>query len=261
VIYTATEDRECKAMIETLSKKGDTVPITSTAIIDASVVRRAQEGNADAFETIFHAHKTRVYYLCLRMTKNVAEAEDLTQDVFMHIFRKLSSFRGDSALSTWLYRVAVNTVLMHFRKKSLPEVSLDNPRSDQNGKATVREFRSKDLCLAGCVDRITLRRVLEQLPDGYRTIFLLHEVDGYEHQEIAALLGCSIGNSKSQLHKARQQIKRALLQSSGKTHATLAVGGSKSTSARSKTSPLADREFALAGSGPSFAPQLAGSSA
>jgi RNA polymerase sigma-70 factor (ECF subfamily) len=185
----------------------------SIAALDAEIVRRAQQGDADAFASLFHAHKARIYGLCLRMTKNVSEAEDLTQDAFLHVFRKLAAFRGDSALSTWLYRIAINTVLMHFRKKSPPQVSLDQPRAlagDPGNKPIPREYPSTDVRLAGCIDRIVLNKALEDLPSGYQTIFLLHEVDGYEHQEIAKLLGCSVGNSKSQLHKARQRIRQFL---------------------------------------------------
>ncbi len=178
--------------------------------MDVDIIKRAQAGDTEAFEVIFNAHKTRVYYLCLRMTKNQAEAEDLTQDAFMQVFRKLNKFRGDSALSTWLYRIAINTVLMHFRKKSLAQISLDQPARGDDGKPIPREYPSIDNNLAGCVDRIALNKALQDLPEGYRTIFLLHEVDGYEHQEIADLLGCSIGNSKSQLHKARLRIRDLL---------------------------------------------------
>jgi len=143
------------------------------------------------------------------MTNNTAEAEDLTQDAFLQVFRKLGTFRGDSALSTWLYRIAVNTVLMHFRKKALKQISLDEPYS-QDAKVVRREYGSRDDRLTGCVDRIALARAIKELPDGYRTIFLLHEVEGYEHQEIAELLDCSVGNSKSQLHKAKLRIRELL---------------------------------------------------
>jgi RNA polymerase sigma-70 factor (ECF subfamily) len=143
------------------------------------------------------------------MTNNTAEAEDLTQDAFLQVFRKLATFRGDSALSTWLYRIAVNTVLMHFRKKALKQVSLDEP-FNQDAKLVRREYGSKDGRLVGSVDRIALSRAIKELPDGYRTIFLLHEVEGYEHQEIAELLDCSVGNSKSQLHKAKLRIRELL---------------------------------------------------
>lgn len=127
----------------------------------------------------------------------------------MQVFRKLATFRGDSALSTWLYRIAVNTVLMHFRKKALRQVSLDEPYN-QDAKTVRREYGSRDDRLSGCVDRIALARAIRELPDGYRTIFLLHEVEGYEHQEIAELLDCSVGNSKSQLHKAKLRIRELL---------------------------------------------------
>jgi RNA polymerase sigma-70 factor (ECF subfamily) len=143
------------------------------------------------------------------MTNNTAEAEDLTQDAFMQVFRKLATFRGDSALSTWLYRIAVNTVLMHFRKKALKQISLDEPYNN-DARTVRREYGSKDDRLSGCVDRIALTRAIRELPDGYRTIFLLHEVEGYEHQEIAELLDCSVGDSKSQLHKAKLRIRELL---------------------------------------------------
>jgi RNA polymerase sigma-70 factor, ECF subfamily len=179
--------------------------------LDSELVERAQRGDADAFAALFHAHKTRVYSLCLRMTNNTAEAEDLTQDAFLQVFRKLSTFRGDSALSTWLYRVAVNTVLMRFRKRSISQFSLDDPRSkNPDTKPIPREYGTRDCRLAGCIDRIALIQALQELPDGYRTVFLLHEVEGYEHSEIAGFLGCSTGNSKSQLHKAKMRIRELL---------------------------------------------------
>ena len=176
---------------------------------DANLVKRAQEGDADAFAGIFNAHKARIYSVCLRMTNNTAEAEDLTQDAFLQVFRKLATFRGDSALSTWLYRIAVNTVLMHFRKKVLRQISLDEPYN-QDAKNVRREYGRHDDRLVGCVDRIALARAIRELPHGYRTIFLLHEVEGYEHQEIAELLECSVGNSKSQLHKAKLRVRELL---------------------------------------------------
>jgi RNA polymerase sigma-70 factor (ECF subfamily) len=188
--------------------------VNSTAIpaqyaSDVELVRRAQQGDSDAFASLFYAHRPRVYSLCLRMTNNTAEAEDLTQDAFLQVFRKLSTFRGDSALSTWLYRVAVNTVLMHFRKKGLRQVSLDES-SNQDTRVIKREYGRLDERLSGSVDRIALVRAMQELPAGYRTIFLLHEIKGYEHQEIARILHCSVGNSKSQLHKAKLKMRELL---------------------------------------------------
>jgi RNA polymerase sigma-70 factor, ECF subfamily len=180
-----------------------------TAYSDVELVKRAQRGEPEAFADLFNAHKARIYSICLRMTNNTAQAEDLTQDAFLQVFRKLSTFKGNSALSTWLYRIAVNTVLMHFRKKALKQISLDEP-SSHDATTVRREYGSRDCCLAGAVDRITLTRAIKDLPAGYRTIFLLHEVEGYEHQEIAKILDCSVGNSKSQLHKAKLRIREFL---------------------------------------------------
>jgi len=176
---------------------------------DLELLKRAQKGDPEAFAALFHAHKGRVYSICLRMTNNTAQAEDLTQDAFLQVFRKLDTFKGNSALSTWLYRIAVNTVLMHFRKKALKQISLDEP-SSQDAKQVRREYGSRDGRLSGSVDRIALIRAIKDLPAGYRTIFLLHEVEGYEHQEIAKILDCSVGNSKSQLHKAKLRIREFL---------------------------------------------------
>jgi len=185
----------------------------NTETLASDLVKRAQQGDSDAFAALFHTHKARIYSVCLRMTNNAAEAEDLTQDAFLQVFRKIASFRGDSAFSTWLHRISVNTVLMHFRKKSLSQISLDQPYASEDGSKVRREVGAKDADLAGCVDRIALARAIQELPPGYRTIFLLHEVEGYEHQEIAEMLGCSVGNSKSQLYKAKLRIRELLAHS------------------------------------------------
>jgi RNA polymerase sigma-70 factor, ECF subfamily len=208
---------------------------TTMVPLSSDVIKRAQAGDSDAFADVFNAHKARVYALCLRMTNNVAEAEDLTQDAFMQVFRKLATFRGDSALSTWLHRIAVNTVLMHFRKKVLHQVSLDE-RTDGQGKTIRRECGGKDSRLSGTVDRIALIRALKELPAGYRTIFLLHEVQGYEHQEIAKLLECSVGNSKSQLHKAKLRIRQIL----ARTNAVVEVLHVRNTDTQKESIPLVD---------------------
>lgn len=187
--------------------------VTATRALDSELVTRAQRGDSDAFAALFHTHKPRVYSLCLRMTNNTAEAEDITQEAFLQVFRKLSTFRGDSALSTWLHRIAVNTVLMRFRKKSFSEFSLDEPcTKNADAKPIRREYGTRDRRLAGSIDRIALIQAIRELPEGYRTVFLLHEVEGYEHKEIAAFLGCSTGNSKSQLHKAKMRIRELLME-------------------------------------------------
>ncbi len=175
-----------------------------------SLVRRAQAGDEEAFASLYQSHKKRVYAVCLQMTKNVADAEDLTQDAFLQVFRSVNSFRGDSAFSTWLYRVAVNTVLMKLRRrKSPPLLSLDEPVSNTS-PSLKRDVGKADPRLSGTVDRIALRRAKQELPAGCRQIFDLHEVMGYQHHEIAQLLRCSIGNSKSQLHKAKVKMRSVL---------------------------------------------------
>jgi RNA polymerase sigma-70 factor, ECF subfamily len=175
---------------------------------ETMLVQRALQGEADAFATLFQLHRSRVYAVCLRMTNNPADADDLTQEAFIQAFRKLATFRGESALSTWLHRVAVNTALMHFRRQSLPKVTLDAPAEHETGR---RELGRQDDRLHSSLDRIALTRALEALPSGYRTIFELHEISGYGHREIAKLLRCSVGNSKSQLHKAKQRIRECLI--------------------------------------------------
>jgi RNA polymerase sigma-70 factor (ECF subfamily) len=219
--------------------------ITDRRKADAEIVRRALDGNEDAFADLFNAHKTKVYSLCLRMTSNTAEAEDLTQDAFLQVFRKLGTFRGDSALSTWLYRVAVNTVLMHFRKKGLRQVSLEEPASREAG-APKREHGKADERLSTSVDRIALTRAMKELPAGYRTIFLLHEVKGYEHHEIASLLRCSVGNSKSQLHKAKVRMRELLGMQNGQDRDRAARQRSLAESRLHAEAPLVDAVIAEA---------------
>ncbi len=174
-----------------------------------TLVQRAQRGDEQAFAALFQMHQKRVYSVCLIMTKDVAEAEDLTQEAFLQVFRAIGSFRGDAAFSTWLYRIAVNTVLMKLRRrKSRPAFSIDEPVSPESSLR--RDFGRNDPALAGAIDRIALRRAIQELPEGCRTIFALHEVEGYQHHEIAQLLRCSIGNSKSQLHKAKLKMRDLL---------------------------------------------------
>jgi RNA polymerase sigma-70 factor (ECF subfamily) len=178
------------------------------------LIARAQRGDEEAFAALFEAHKRRVYSLCLRMTSNTAEAEDLTQEAFLQLFRKISTFRGESAFSTWLHRLAVNVVLMHLRKKGLLQVSLDETDSSQN-EPVKRDYGSEDRRLVGSVDRIGLQKAIADLPPGYRAVFVLHDVEGYEHNEIAEIMNCSVGNSKSQLHKARMKLRERLREDRG----------------------------------------------
>ena len=186
------------------------------AINEAQAIERAKAGDGEAFEILYTMHKRRVYSLCLRMLGNTAEAEDLAQEAFLQLFRKISMFRGESAFSTWLHRLTVNVVLMHLRKKGLNQVSLDEYLEPQDEDGPRRDVGSPDNVLAGSVDRVTLERCIEELPPGYKVFFVLHDVEGYEHNEIAGMVGCSIGNSKSQLHKARMKLRDLLKTGAGK---------------------------------------------
>jgi len=185
-------------------------PATKAAS-DAQLIARAQRGDEEAFAALFEAHKRRVYSLCLRMTGNTAEAEDLTQEAFLQLYRKIATFRGESAFSTWLHRLAVNVVLMHLRKKGLQQISLDEMDTSQD-EPVKRDYGSNDQRLVGSVDRIGLQKAIADLPPGYRMVFVLHDVEGYEHNEIAEIMKCSVGNSKSQLHKARMKLRERLRQ-------------------------------------------------
>jgi RNA polymerase sigma-70 factor (ECF subfamily) len=175
------------------------------------VVKRAQQGDAAAFEHIYRLHSRRVYSLCLRMAGNPTDAEDLTQDVFLQLFRKIGTFRGESAFSTWLHRMSVNIVLMRFRKKPKGETSLETvTNQDEDSSGPAKEFGGADLRLDGVIDRVALQAAISELAPGYRAMFILHYVQGYKHNEIARILGCTTGNSKSQTHKARIRLRELL---------------------------------------------------
>jgi len=184
--------------------------ILASGMSEAEAIEGAKQGDSECFEFLYGLHKRRVYSLCLRMAGNIEVAEDFTQDAFLQLHRKIASFRGESAFSTWLHRLAVNVVLMHLRKKGLPEVSLEETLEPTEEGGPQKNYGSEDQVLAGSIDRVVLERTIEKLPPGYRIIFVLHDVEGYEHNEIAEILGCSIGNSKSQLHKARVKLKDVL---------------------------------------------------
>jgi RNA polymerase sigma-70 factor, ECF subfamily len=181
----------------------------SEKLSEAEAIERAKQGDAAAFEVLYNLHKRRVYSLCLRMTTNTAEAEDLTQEAFLQLFRKIGTFRGESAFSTWLHRMAVNVVLMQLRKKGLQVVPLDDENEGEE-ETPKKDYGAQDNVLAGSIDRLQLKNAIDRLPPGYRSIFVLHDVEGFEHNEIADMVGCSIGNSKSQLHKARMKLRELL---------------------------------------------------
>lgn len=173
---------------------------------DILLAAAASKGDMAAFEEIYTRHHRRVYSICLRMLQNASEAEDLTQDVFIQLYRKIGSFRGDSAFTTWLHRMTVNQVLMHFRKRTVKfeKTTEEGETPDQVVTGTANPERMR------IVDKIALDNAIAQLPDGYKNVFVLHDVEGFEHEEVARILGCSVGTSKSQLHKARLKLQKLL---------------------------------------------------
>ncbi len=178
---------------------------TADSFTDIELAAQLAAGDVAAFEQLYELHRRRVYSLCLRMVGNVTEAEDLTQEVFLQVFRKVGTFRGEAAFTTWLHRLVVNQVLMHWRKRGVRSEEV----IEEGDVGSIARPHPLPL-----LDRIALEQAIQRLPPGYRLVFLLHDVEGYEHEEIAAILGCNVGTSKSQLHKARLKLRR-LLQGEG----------------------------------------------
>lgn len=182
------------------SERGMLARMTSLPSDESRWVRMAQSGDTRAFEKLYRAHVDRVYGLCLRMTGNPSEAEDCTQDAFIQAWSKLSRFRGDSALGTWMHRVAVNTVLGRMRKsrreqdriRAVAEVASILPSTSDNG-----ELRD-------------LEQAINELPSGARHVFVLHAVYGYSHSETGDMLGIAEGTSKAQLSRARRLLTQQL---------------------------------------------------
>jgi RNA polymerase sigma-70 factor (ECF subfamily) len=185
-------------------KAKQTINVSSAK--DFELTQAAAAGNMVAFEEVYQRHHRRVYSICLRMLQNATEAEDLTQDVFIQLYRKIGSFRGDSAFTTWLHRLTVNQVLMHFRKRNVKF-----EKTTEEGETPVQIVGgTENPRKMPVVDKIAIENAIAQLPDGYRNVFVLHDVEGYEHEEVAKILGCSVGTSKSQLHKARLKLRKLL---------------------------------------------------
>jgi RNA polymerase sigma-70 factor (ECF subfamily) len=189
------------------------VALRTQAHDERQLIHLAKRGDTEAFGNLYALNRRRVFSLCLRMTDDWSKAEELTQDTFLQAYRKLETFRGDSAFSTWLHRIAVNVVLMYLRhnRARLYEVPFEVNSSENEESLAPRDyFGRNDTNLDGSIDRVVLQRAIRLLPPGYGVIFVLHDVEGYEHHEIAEMLGCTIGNTKSQLHKARLKIRRFL---------------------------------------------------
>lgn len=198
---------QCQTAIEFFASPENAAPDKTAS--DLELCSLAAGGNIAAFEIIYSRYHRRTYSLCLRMTGSQSESEDLTQEVFIQLFRKAGSFRGDSAFSTWLHRLTVNQVLMHFRRRSFKneKTSEDGVLPEQTATGSSNPNRMQ------VVDRIALKKAISLLPAGYKSVFILHDVEGFEHEEVARRLGISIGTSKSQLHKARLRL-RAMLRNS-----------------------------------------------
>lgn len=184
--------------VRSYARKPDAFPEYS----DYALARAAAHGGTSALAVLYERHNRQVYSICLRMTHDSSEAEDLTQEVFMHLVCKLGSFRGESQFTTWLHRLTVNIVLMYFRRR---RTRREHEFEDAERKKLTRPRQSAG---AQITDRIALNSALARLPSGCRRVFVLFDVEGYRHEEIAHLLGCSAGTSKSQLHKARIKLRR-----------------------------------------------------
>src|SRR5436190_12132053 len=187
------------------------------AVKDEDTIR----GELQSFEELFKLYNGKVYSVCLRMTRNTAEAEDLSQEVFVQVFRKLDTFRGESSFTTWLHRLTVNHVLMYFRKtrRRLEHLTED-------GEMPELPIKGRNVLMSmPLLDRLALDEAIIQLSPGYRAVFLLHDVEGLQHTEIAHILGCSVGTSKSQLHKARLKMRCLLRQRTHRSYAATTSPG------------------------------------
>ena len=172
---------------------------------DLELAKRCRNGDAGAFEELYRQHAGRLFSLTSRMVGSPQEAEDVLQEVFLHAYRKLDSFRGDSSLGTWLYRLGINQCLDHLRgrqaRMSQATDSLDDASAEPAAAWSATPI---------AVNRIDLERAIGRLPEGCRAAFLLHDVEGFEHREVADILGVSEGTSKSQVHKARMKLRATL---------------------------------------------------
>lgn len=202
--------------LEQLSTLTPTLTLKHPPSVDrlalVELIRQSTEGNSDAFGQLYELHKRHVYSLCLRISANVSDAEDLRQDIFLQLHRKLNTFRGEAAFATWLHRLALNIILVHLRKKRGNEVSLETLTCEDEVDGRTWEPGAQDPVLTESLNRVALESALASLAPGYVTIFILHDIEGYEHNEIAEMLSCTTGSSKAQLFKARMKL-RSLFQS------------------------------------------------
>jgi RNA polymerase sigma-70 factor (ECF subfamily) len=190
---------------------------TRVQLDDGALVAAIQRSDPGSREALYHRYKRRVFGLALRIVGSV-DAEEVAQEAFIRIFRGLPKFRGDAALSTWIYRLAVNAALSHRTRRAAARLPIDDAQNETGVEPQAAEPPYGDAVL-----RARLERALVRLPTGYRTVIVLHDVEGLEHEEIASILGCHVGTSKSQLHKARGRL-REILAADGITAGTLQNG-------------------------------------
>lgn len=174
---------------------------------DYEIAQKVAAGDMELFEQLYNENHKRVFNICLRMVRNASEAEDITQQVFINLFRKIGSFRGDAAFKTWLHRMTVNQVLMYLRHNKL---TLERMTDDGELPSSNSFESEKPAEVHQVIERLNLNRALKGLADGYRKVIILHDIHGFEHEEIAQMLNCAVGTSKSQLHKARQRLRQIL---------------------------------------------------
>jgi RNA polymerase sigma-70 factor (ECF subfamily) len=182
------------------------VTMATSKETELDLVDRCRRGELGAFETLYRQHSGRLFSLAVRMLGNPADAEDLLQEIFLSAHRKLESFRGESALGTWLYRLAMNQILDHVRSRAARTGQMTDGLDDATALADASGHRLADRAIT----RIDLERALVELPEGCRAAFLLHDVEGLEHREVSEVLGIAEGTSKSQVHKARLRLRGLL---------------------------------------------------
>jgi RNA polymerase sigma-70 factor, ECF subfamily len=174
---------------------------------DEALARLAANGNAAAFDEIYSRHRSFVYTVALRMTGNAADAEDLTQESFVSVLRRVGSFRGEALFTTWLYRIVINQVKMHFRyRSSRPEMQTSDEEIPERWQGGVRRTDPAEQL----IDRLAIEQAVRMLPTGFRSAFILHDIEGYTHEEAARLSAHTVGTSKSQLHRARASLRAVL---------------------------------------------------
>ena len=182
------------------------MPVSVASMTDFNLSRAAAAGDMRALGELYERYRHRVYAVCIGMTRNPAEAEDLTQEVFVGLVKKIGSYRGESQFTTWLHRLTVNCVLMHFRRPARREQVF----TDVENVIPMAPRLSTPMLPGPLTDKIAFRSAVARLPRGCRTVFVLFDIAGFEHEEIAKLLGCTAGTSKSQLHRARLKLRKLL---------------------------------------------------